>query len=60
MYTFILLSLFFLPMFNAIRYETELDSNEELFVPHSAAANYLCMCLKEKQIFVFLSNSFVL
>ncbi len=47
-------------MLNAEQYETELNNNEELFVPRSAAANYLCMCLKEKRSFVFLSNSFFL
>ncbi len=48
-------------MLNAQRYETELNNNEELFVPHSAAANYLCMCLKEKKkLWFFLSDSFVL
>ncbi len=40
MYTFLLLSLFFIPMLNAERYQTELD--QDMFVPRSVAARYLC------------------
>jgi len=30
-------------MLNADRYQTELDNNQEMFVPRSVAARYLCM-----------------
>ncbi|UJR32116.1 hypothetical protein I4U23_019584 [Adineta vaga] len=42
MYTFFLLSLFFLPMFYADQqYRTELGNKEEMFLPRSVAASYL-------------------
>lgn len=53
MYTFLLVSLFFLPIFYAERYQTQLDIDQELFVPRSAAASYLCMYLKEKKAFSY-------
>ncbi len=30
-------------MFYARNYQAELDNNQEMFIPRSAAASYLCM-----------------
>jgi hypothetical protein len=36
-------------MLYAERYQTELDDNQEMFMPRSVAASYLCMYLKENK-----------
>jgi hypothetical protein len=51
MFTYLLLSLFFIPMLYAERYQTELDNNQEMFMPRSAAASYLC-----RNNFLFVLN----
>ncbi|CAF1400914.1 unnamed protein product [Adineta steineri] len=41
MYTFLLILLFFVPIFYAEQYQTELNKNQEIYLPRSAAASYL-------------------
>jgi len=52
MYTFLLISLFFIPILYAEQYEIELDNNQEMFMPRSVAARYLCKYLKGSLCFI--------
>lgn len=54
MYTILLISLFFIPMFYAESYQTELDNNQEMVIPRSVAASYLCKYNQKMYLFYFL------
>ena len=58
MYTFLVLSLFFLPLLHAERYQTPLEDQEDLFLPRSTALYYLCKRKLADRLLLNISSCF--